>query len=110
MSQPFCARRAPGCTGSFKARRRFRKRPDSRLDCSRRIARTVSEGRRIFDIDPSVPPGGDSPGANVPDYVIQATVSLQERPPRTLKHGHTFAVFDRTGDLAPGEREADGLY
>jgi glycogen debranching enzyme len=63
-----------------------------------------------LDIDPSVSPGGDSPGANIPDYVIQATVSLQERRPRTLKHGDTFAVFDRNGDLVPGEGEADGLY
>jgi len=29
---------------------------------------------------------------------------------RTLKHGHTFAVFDRRGDINPVNGGADGLY
>ena len=36
-------------------------------------------------------------------FYIPATSSLQERRPRTLKHGDTFGVFDHYGDIAPGE-------
>ena len=38
-------------------------------------------------------------------FVIPAATSLQERRPRALKHGDTFAVFDRYGDAA-GRRPA----
>jgi glycogen debranching enzyme len=54
-------------------------------------------------------PPPDAPGG-VPEFVIPATVSLQERRPRTLKHGDTFAVFDHNGDLVPGEGAAEGIY
>ncbi|HST76413.1 MAG TPA: amylo-alpha-1,6-glucosidase [Acetobacteraceae bacterium] len=44
------------------------------------------------------------------NYVISAQVSLQERRPRTLKHGDTFGVFDRNGDVVAGEGFVEGVY
>jgi glycogen debranching enzyme len=44
-----------------------------------------------------------------PQFAIPASISLQERRLRTLKHGDTFAVFDHSGDVA-GPATADGLY
>jgi glycogen debranching enzyme len=35
---------------------------------------------------------------------------LQERRPRTLKQGHTFAVFDPRGDIVADGGSADGVY
>jgi hypothetical protein len=29
---------------------------------------------------------------------------------RTLKHGHTFAVFDRRGDIVTANGGSDGIY
>ena len=43
-------------------------------------------------------------------FYIPATSSLQERRPRTLKHGDTFGVFDHYGDIAPGEASPEGLF
>ena len=43
-------------------------------------------------------------------FYIPATSSLQERRPRTLKHGNTFGVFDHYGDIAPGESSPEGLF
>ena len=45
-----------------------------------------------------------------PQFQIPATISLQERRPRTLKHGDMFAVFDHYGDAAGGPGGSDGLY
>ena len=59
-----------------------------------------------MDIHPSPPPGSPD---SIPEFIIPATVSLQERRPRTLKHGDTFAVFDHNGDLVPGEGAAEGI-
>jgi glycogen debranching enzyme len=50
-----------------------------------------------------------SPAPTVQFY-IPATSSLQERRPRTLKHGDTFGVFDHYGDIAPGESSPEGLF
>jgi glycogen debranching enzyme len=44
------------------------------------------------------------------EFYIPATSSLQERRPRTLKHGDTFGVFDHYGDIVPGDGSPDGLY
>ncbi len=44
------------------------------------------------------------------DYAIAATASLQERRPRTLKHGDTFALFDPNGDIIPGPGSVEGLF
>ena len=43
-------------------------------------------------------------------FFIPASVSIQERKPRTLKHGDTFGVFDFNGDIVPGKNSPDGLY
>src|ERR1700721_2155179 len=44
------------------------------------------------------------------EFFIPATESLQERRPRILKHGDTFAVFDHNGDALPGLGSAEGIY
>lgn len=43
-------------------------------------------------------------------FYIAAHSSLVELRPRTLKHGDTFALFDRFGDLSPAPGSALGLY
>ena len=43
-------------------------------------------------------------------FSVSATVSLQERRHRTLKHGDTFAVFDHGGDILSMPGGPDGLY
>ncbi len=43
-------------------------------------------------------------------YAVPASASLQERRPRTLKHGDMFGVFDPRGDILAGEGSPDGLY
>ena len=53
---------------------------------------------------------GDQGPAPAPQYDIPATISLQERRPRTLKHGDMFAVFDHHGDAIGGPGRTDGLY
>ena len=44
------------------------------------------------------------------EFYIPATSSLQERRPRTLKHGDTFGLFDHYGDIVPGEASPEGLF
>src|ERR687897_1023270 len=44
------------------------------------------------------------------EFYIPATSSLQERRPRTLKHGDTFGVFDHYGNIVPGEGSPEGIY
>ena len=51
-----------------------------------------------------------STGGPVPVFYIPATSSLQERRPRTLKHGDTFAVFDHNGDIIAGPGSPEGLF
>jgi glycogen debranching enzyme len=46
----------------------------------------------------------------MPQFYIPATISLQERRPRTLKHGDMFAVLDHHGDAIGGPGGTDGLY
>src|SRR5690349_21727802 len=43
-------------------------------------------------------------------FAISASVSLQERRPRMLKHGDTFAVFDQNGDAFAGPSRPEGLF
>ena len=45
-----------------------------------------------------------------PQFFIPFTASLQERRPRTLKHGDTFAVFDHNGDALAGPGSPEGIY
>ncbi|HSK40772.1 MAG TPA: amylo-alpha-1,6-glucosidase [Arenibaculum sp.] len=55
-------------------------------------------------------PRPDLIGVSMPQFYIPATASLQERRPRTLKHGDTFAVFDHNGDILSGAGCPEGLY
>jgi glycogen debranching enzyme len=43
-------------------------------------------------------------------FYIPAAASLQERRPRTLKHGDTFALFDHNGDALSGPGSPEGLF
>src|SRR5687767_15013124 len=56
---------------------------------------------------PSLELAGAAASAQFP---IQAIISLQERRPRTLKHGDMFGVFDPNGDVIGGPNSPDGLY
>jgi glycogen debranching enzyme len=49
-------------------------------------------------------------GAPFGQFTVAAQDSLQERRPRVLKHGDTFAVLDRSGDVRSGEGSPDGLF
>lgn len=43
-------------------------------------------------------------------FCIESVAPFQQRRPRALKHGHTFAVFDPRGDIIGGDGSPDGLY
>lgn len=59
--------------------------------------------------DPPLPDGSGSP-APQGLFFVPATASLQERRPRTLKHGDTFAVFDHNGDAIAAPGSPEGIY
>src|SRR5207248_1443206 len=44
------------------------------------------------------------------EFYIPATSSIQERRPRTLKHGDTFGVFDHYGNVVGADGSPEGLY
>lgn len=51
------------------------------------------------------------PTGSVPvQFYIPATSSIQERRPRTLKHGDTFGVFDHYGNIVGGGGSPEGVY
>ncbi|MGR9221397.1 glycogen debranching N-terminal domain-containing protein [Rhizobium leguminosarum] len=64
----------------------------------------------ITSADSSPGPASADPAAPVAQFFIPATASLQERRPRTLKHGDTFAVFDHNGDAVFGPGSPEGLF
>ena len=43
-------------------------------------------------------------------FYIPATESLSDLGAHTLKHGDTFGIFDRYGDIIPGPGSPEGLY
>jgi glycogen debranching enzyme len=53
--------------------------------------------------------GGDVEQAG-PQFVVPANASYQEKRPRTLKHGDTFAVFDHYGDAFSAAGSVEGLF
>jgi glycogen debranching enzyme len=56
-------------------------------------------------------PAPTGPGEQVhAQFFIPAATSLQERRPRTLKHGDTFALFDHNGDALAGPGSPEGIY
>jgi len=44
------------------------------------------------------------------EFYIPATESLSDLSTHTLKHGDTFGIFDRYGDINPGLGSPEGLY
>jgi len=56
-------------------------------------------------------PNPAGPGtARLAQFFIPAAASLQERRPRILKHGDTFALFDHNGDALAGPGSPEGIY
>ncbi|HTM78876.1 MAG TPA: glycogen debranching N-terminal domain-containing protein, partial [Devosia sp.] len=53
-----------------------------------------------------LPPSPD----DTSDFYIQATESIQERWPRTLKSGDTFGLFDALGDVVAPGATPGGLF
>ncbi|WP_414652762.1 glycogen debranching N-terminal domain-containing protein [Hansschlegelia sp.] len=56
---------------------------------------------------------GMAPGSGLDPWqpiAAPGSVSLEERRPRTLKHGDTFAVFDHNGDAVDAPGCPDGVY
>ena len=51
----------------------------------------------------------DSPD-EISSFYIQATESIQQRWPRTLKQGDTFALFDALGDWVAPALTPGGLF
>lgn len=47
---------------------------------------------------------------HVAQFYIPTNASLQERRPRTLKHGDTFGLFDHNGDAIGAAGSPEGLY
>ena len=46
----------------------------------------------------------------ISSFYIQATASIQERWPRTLKHGDTFSLCDQLGDVHKPDLTPGGLF
>lgn len=65
-------------------------------------------------VDPThefpVSPGLVAGANHVAQFYIPAAASLQERRPRTLKHGDTFALFDHNGDAIGAPGSPEGLF
>jgi glycogen debranching enzyme len=59
---------------------------------------------------PHAPAPVEPGSAPLAQFFIPAAASLQERRPRTLKQGDTFAVFDHNGDALAGPGSPEGLY
>ncbi|HEY2033577.1 MAG TPA: amylo-alpha-1,6-glucosidase [Rhizomicrobium sp.] len=53
---------------------------------------------------------GDVSKGETSTFYIQATASIQERWPRTLKHGDTFALFDQLGDVSDPGLSPGGIF
>ncbi len=60
----------------------------------------------------AAPEPDDPPGTprTMAQFFVPITASLQERRPRTLKYGDTFAVFDHNGDALAGPGSPEGIY
>jgi glycogen debranching enzyme len=64
----------------------------------------------IASVNPTPIQPAASLSTPVAQFFIPATASLQERRPRTLKHGDTFAVFDHNGDAFSGPGSPEGIF
>ena len=61
-------------------------------------------------INPLAPQPDEFSTARTPQFFIAATAPLQERRPRTQKHGDTFSMFDHNGDALSGPGSPEGIY
>ena len=50
------------------------------------------------------------PDPHADEFAIPASASLQEQQSRVLKHGDTFAVFDRNGDIRQDRGGPEGIF
>jgi glycogen debranching enzyme len=64
-------------------------------------------GGSAVSLPPAPPPGG---AGQLAQFFIPAAASLQERRPRTLKHGDTFGLFDHNGDALSGPGSPEGIF
>lgn len=64
-----------------------------------------------FELPPRLANAALVKGApHVAQFYIPTSASLQERRPRTLKHGDTFGLFDHNGDAVGALGSPEGLY
>ena len=61
-------------------------------------------------VDPLTPQPAGFTTARTPQFFIAATAPLQERRPRTQKHGDTFSMFDHNGDALSGPGSPEGIF
>jgi len=61
-------------------------------------------------VDPLTPMPDEIGTARTPQFFIAGNAPLQERRPRTLKHGDTFSIFDHNGDALSGPGSLDGIF
>lgn len=64
----------------------------------------------VASVNPMLIQPAASLSTPVAQFFIPATASLQERRPRTLKHGDSFAVFDHNGDAFSGPGSPEGIF
>jgi glycogen debranching enzyme len=57
-----------------------------------------------------LPQSSSQPVDEMASFYIQATESIQERWPRTLKQGDTFALFDALGDVVQPGATPGGIF
>jgi glycogen debranching enzyme len=58
----------------------------------------------------ALPQNSSPPADETATFYIQATESIQERWPRTLKQGDTFALFDTMGDIIQPGATPGGIF
>jgi glycogen debranching enzyme len=61
-------------------------------------------------LDPLIPVPDEIGTVRTPQFFIAGNAPLQERRPRTLKHGDTFSIFDHNGDALSGPGSLDGIF
>ncbi|WP_309085344.1 amylo-alpha-1,6-glucosidase [Chelativorans sp.] len=60
--------------------------------------------------DPFAPRPDEFGTVRTPQFFIAASAPLQERRPRTQKHGDTFSMFDHNGDALSGPGSPEGIF
>ncbi|WP_424812890.1 glycogen debranching N-terminal domain-containing protein [Roseococcus sp. YIM B11640] len=67
----------------------------------------MDDSKSAEEVAQTTVPANSTPLAQ---FFIPAAASLQERRPRTLKHGDTFALFDHNGDAHSGPGSPEGVF